>query len=371
MSTFNRCSPFACLLTFWLSACSGRAVNLDGIGEKPSPGPASNVVELHLSSPAVDFWVDGERIYWTDYDTLVLKSCAYDDCSHTLATYASSAGPLAWSEHDVFFAGFAEMPGGRTRGSRLLRCSKLGCVGEPALFLQDAARFPTPPIVDADFLYWSSSFDIYRCALSACTDPPELVAQGYTSNGALAVFGPNVYWWAIAAASPDWPTAQTETHLYAAPRDGSAPPTELTPSGPIATAEGEPIAVDAGGLYWIDAGTRIVTCPLAGCAGKPPMVAVDTPTSKRSLQVDELGLYWIDPYVVAADEYPTTGVVRFCPLPGCASGEEPAMLTAENARKFQLDAHYLYWNADLTATAGGTFNPVVYRAPKPTPGPQL
>src|SRR5207253_854583 len=96
------------------------------------------------------------------------------------------------------------------------------------------------------------------------------------------------------------------------------------------------MAVDERNLYWVDAASHIVSCPIEHCAASRPNAVVTTDDRKRSLRVDERGLYWLD-YDAGADS------VRFCPLTGCGSELRPQTLTPSFVAEYALDSDHVYW----------------------------
>ncbi len=362
-------SWFSCLVGCSLLACAGRSLDLDQAGSAGTAsvngGPA--VSATRLRHEMIDFWADDERIYFSDTYTFNLQSCVYDNCNATYVSYGSSTGPVNTTANDVFFGAATEANSYKTGlPSGILRCPKQGCGGAPENFIRTGSA--AAPVTDASYFYWSSTFDIFRCRLTGCPEVPETVVRGQTSTGTIAVLGANLYWWAVT--NDDTATSGQESHLYSAPIDGSAAAQQLTLTGPDPSGliYAEPaIAVSATGLYWIEAGQKIMTCPLEGCGDRAATALVSTDTPKQKLWVDDRGLYWLDSDGFSGYQNLITGKVLFWPLAGCAAGEAPRALTPNAVRKFVLDSQYVYWNApDGTSTADPYgVDQLIYRVAKP------
>ena len=355
-------------------ACGGHSIDLDRAGHDSSAAGASggtNLSELRPSLPISNFWVDDTRVYWADLPESQLHSCVYDNCRATEISYRVTAySPfLTLSEQHIFFTSvFNVNAGATTQESMLSRCSKQGCAAGAELFVKDGA---TRAAADANYLYWSSTFDIYRCPLTGCAEVPETVAKGHTSEGTLVVRDSHAYWFASDYPHPD--SADPVKYLYRAPVDGSAPPTVLNPRQAAASRldfDEPTLAVGENRVYWIQNATQIVSCPLAGCGDSSPVTLVSSDTEKEKLWVDSAGIYWLDSAFHGISGMSVPGEIRFCPLAGCPAGEEPRALTSKTVRRFQLDSRYVYWTVpeDISVDDWFGVERAIYRALKPTSG---
>ena len=352
-----------------IGACGGQSLNLDQNSETPSGGGgagALGVVEKNqLKDRINDFWVDDSRIYWSTNGAFQAQSCVYGRCAATLVTYGQSWGPISPSGEDIFFPALPMKPSGGFGGT-LIRCPKQGCTGTPEPFLQDSAIGLAQLASDDLHLYWPSSFDIYRCPLEKCGDIPEFVAKSKGSDGPLNLLGQTVFWWGIS----DTATVESrETRIYSAPKDGSRPPSTLTPSGPSGETliYDEPVlAVGSEGIYWLDRDSHVQHCPLIGCGDAPPVTLVSTDIHKTSVWVDAANLYWLEVDGLSTYGNLQTGTIRFCPISGCADGVESKALTSNRIRKFVLTTDYVYWNEpETTIDNPAGVDKVIYRMAKP------
>ena len=342
----------------WLPACGGHALDLDQHAAPPSlsgsaPEPDPNVETLPLPDTISNFWVDDARVYWSA-TTGQLRSCEFDDCAATQVTYGQSNGPIAIGENQLVFSeGW--------RSDILITCAKSGCDGTRSQVLREE-RSPFLFAVDAAYVYWISTFDIFRCPLEHCGEIPEIVAANQSAGGALLVQGLSAYW---AASEPENPSVQIRT----APVDGSLPPrTIVTKDASRLYSPGREFAIDATSVYWLDSSFHVRSCPLTGCGNSEPATLVTTDTGKRDILVDASGIYWLESSTSPEDYGP--GSVRFCPLRGCEGNSTPQTLAANKVNYFQVDSSYVYWDqVDLKQqTANGLLlDEFIQRTKKPLP----
>ncbi|MEO6601810.1 MAG: hypothetical protein ABIQ16_18170 [Polyangiaceae bacterium] len=356
------------LVTPWITgalasviACGGSAVDLDRQqGPAANAGAAgSSVVEtVPIGAESGNLLADDSRVYWVrfgDADPSWAQSCVFDECAATLTTYGQSRGPLLNAPGSVFFGAVRAVTSVLNISEwNLFQCPATGCNGTPTAFVRERdGGVGWAMSADADALYWVSSpqNDVYRCPLSGCGEVPERVATrpAYTeSNGyfQLLLAGDAAYW--IYGSS-----------VYSAAKDGSREATRVVSIEPAPAYLS--IAVDESSLYWIDAASHIVSCPLAHCADSVPTPLVTTDTEKGTLRVDERGLYWID-QVPASNE----SMIRFCPLAGCAPNTNPQILSSNRAVEYALDSNHVYW-LNKTVKSSSHFEPTIFRVQKPTP----
>ncbi len=352
--TSKRLSAAVALLC--AAACGGKAVNLDhGAPSSTNTGDAGVTTTAQVDDQIINIWVDDTRLYWQEYAGS-LRSCVYDDCKATKLTYASQTSTnITFSADDVFFLNWLD---------KLFRCSKSGCADKPTYFLQDDFPSDTRPraTADAQYFYWSSTFDIYRCPIANCGDVPDVVAARETGTF-LQLQGSELYYsyWPDQFARTDNPRPP---EIHRAPLDGSAAPVVVPLSSELPRSGWSSFTTDSQRVYWIGPASQILGCPLTGCSeAEPPVTLADSGTAKSAIAVDASGVYWLE----GSLQSDPTQTVMFCPLAGCSASVPPRVLTPNNAARFALDATYLYWS-DFELQGGNyTSGRVVRRVVKPTP----
>jgi hypothetical protein len=249
----------------------------------------------------------------------------------------------------------------------LFTCPKAGCGGSPRLVFSDTTSLFSVT-TDADYLYWSSSYDIYRCPLGDCGEIPQFVAAGETAQKTLLVRGDSAFWTTAGEPNADG-TLSSLLRIRSAPVDGSRPPETLVTADILSAGWsnqfgmlGHQFDLDDAYIYWLDNSSNVQRCPRAGCQNAQPttFVAGSAPTSKLNLHVDASGLYWLE----AAQG--NTMFLRYCPLTGCGSSG-PTALTAATISNFALDSKYVYWDEVRSTQYGDVAGNRVHRMLKPAP----
>jgi hypothetical protein len=328
------------LLSYYLQACSGRAIDLDQATELASAGASGDdtvLLNVKATDPIFsDISVDDTRLYWVNGDGN-LQSCVKDNCAHSVTTYASviSNSASQWSPEVAVGGGHVYW---FANDNTLYSCPSSGCGNAPTKVIRDSS-FPlsygqTSLAADADYVYWVSALDLYRCAPTGCGSAPEIVAPERTDSPTYS--SDNAYWVDSDPNANGVSSSDIKNTLRTAPKDGSAPPTT------VLTDSVQSVAADETNVYWTNFSNHVLRCPVSGCTGSPLVVdASDTP--KGYLALDDSGLYW--------REDPTnSGAVHFCPLDDCDS---EVTLTPAGVQSFAVDSQYLYW-VEGTFGLGGT-----------------
>jgi hypothetical protein len=303
---------------------------------------------LAMSEGVRRFWVDDARVYWNGYK---LQSCVYTDCANTQVTYGPSGEVFVQAGKDVFFTCSYAI-------NDLFTCPKAGCSAGPRQFLSDTTTLNSVA-TDARYLYWSSTFDIYRCALADCGEIPQFVAVGETAQ-TLLVRGATAFWTTQAEPNADG-TDSSALRIRSAPADGSRAAETLVTADIVYDGVGRfgahnnQFDVDDAYVYWLDNSANLQRCPLTGCGDAPPTTLVAGGGKKFNLHVDASGLYWQE----GTPE--NSQLLRFCTSAGCGS-PGPATLTSASISNFALDSKYVYWDDLESSDVPGKS---IYRMPKP------
>jgi hypothetical protein len=349
-----------------LVACSGRTVRLDHesmAGEAGAPNEDGSSPTRVYQPPGAPLQqglllVDEHRVYWQSLDG-AFRSCRKNDCQSSVVTYTASSdldsagiqlfANVAVSEGQTFW--LASPPHGE-----VYSCPSTGC-REPKRLLRD----PSLPhgygvAADEGQVYWLSAKDIYRCPAAGCGAAPSLAPFG---EGALPVFFDNDAFWiqVVDGAS----------RIRRAPKDGSAEASTLveradTPGGSVDIKE---IAISSRYVYWLDDDSRILRCPLSGCAGEPTVLGAEAGPKQR-LRADELGAYWLDwrEDLYEAPVEPYRCAVHFCAESGCASST--VFGSFDRLDTYALDDDFIYLTARIPRDWGSIGGDIM-RMPKPKP----
>lgn len=303
-----------------LSACSGHVVELEHSGSGGAAAGIDSIVLEHSSDPIVSrLSVDESRLYWSTFGGKV-QSCDKTNCPNTLRTYASHA---QLADHSnivtrVSAAGGRVVWAGEDPDDTILSCPISGCEAAPSRIFRDS-RGISGLLADADYVYWASSIDLYRCQASGCETTPELVAPGKVSS--LQVSGNSAYW----ASYEPCVTDCSGPRIYTAPKDGSGTPRVLLP----AVADAFAFTLNAQALFWQDRDGQLLSCPLADCNGKPTLVLDGDTSPKVDLFADETRLYWRN----------EANLVQTCAIANCI----PQTISSAAAQSFAVDSESVYW----------------------------
>jgi hypothetical protein len=149
-----------------------------------------------------------------------------------------------------------------------------------------------------------------------------------------------------------WANAGTQSTAY---DDGSVMscPASGCPDGPTVIAhdqlESNRVAVDDGGVYWINAHQGVVTCPLGGCPMQGPtqVISVTSVMTKMS----SIALHGDNVYFSTFSDGPQAqhpGVIAACARTGCANG--PAVIASDfDIAAIAVDNANVYWLSFGTA----------------------
>jgi hypothetical protein len=273
------------------------------------------------------FWVDDQRIYWTVYLELTLRSCLKSDCAHTTLAYGKVWDQivLALGTNDLYW-----IP--RDSPTSVVTCPKAGCRGAPRTFFQDPHAVTAQMAGDGDYLYWNSSFDIYRCPSGGCAATPEVVAANDSVASNIAMHGDHAYWQRPAASAP----ADAPRVIVRVPKPGTEPPETVLSLTGFREHENAPFVLGRESIYWIEPSGHVRSCPLAGCGDSSPTEHVTSGEPKHSLQVDDTGLYWLETNSLGL------AFLHFCEFERCASNES-IVVTDKPTYRFVLDDDFVYF----------------------------
>ena len=312
--TLYRALGLGCVL---LSGCSGHNVELDNsaAGSSGVTGRIDAIILNRASDPiASQLTADDTRLYWSTWGANV-QSCLKADCASTVLPYAgkasisepeglprvsTSAGRVFWRSSEP--------------NNTILSCSITGCVGSPTKIFRDG-KVVQGLISDADYAYWASDIDLYRCKASGCGATPELVANGQIQ--APSVAGEYAYWLSYGANGGS---------IQRSPKDGSRAPSTLVPESADAIA----FTVNADTLFWENRNFQILSCSRADCSGTPSVVVDNSDSSKNDLIADDTRVYWRN----------DANLVQSCPLSGCT---EPVTISSDEVQAFTVDSNFVYW----------------------------
>jgi hypothetical protein len=342
------------------AACGGRSVNLDGPISTSGTGGAASVdlsPKTILNERIYQFWVDDVRLYWYAYLSSV-ESCLLSDCDDTKISYGTPWAGIAIGRNDVYW-----IP--QDQQTIVASCPSAGCAGAPRTFLHDPNSVAVNDGADGDYFYWSSAFDIYRCPSAGCAATPEVVAAGETADGTFQFQGDYAYW---TSSAPDTTSdGGTITRVLRAPKDGSTSAEQILPTKTDELSDqlgpqyggGANFALDSQNVYWIDSSVHVLSCPLAGCGDSLPTQWVGSGDQKFSLQVDDAGLYWVEPPTGSTDK----ALLHFCAFAHCSSGDSVVVID-KSVYQYQLNGQFIYWT-ETPADAG--YPQSIQRVAKPTP----
>ncbi len=306
---------------------AGGAAEVAGAAGDAGAAGASgvNTLEGQLILPQqVDWlWVDAKRIYWLA-DPDKFGSCDKTDCSNTVLSYGPTISFPAFAQDHVYWRS-------QQQGA-VLTCPTSGCTGQSSA----VSGVPYSALLlgaEGDYVYWSDSANLHRCLFSGCTPQP-VVAASVPNDAGLVLSGSAVFW-------------SSGNGLYTAPKDGSSTIQPLVSPQGVVTA----LAVVGPLLYWMEDKTRILSCPINGCAGDEILLARLESDASYFLHADSTGLYWKQ-----------DNAVHFCALPGCTNQQT---VTTQDVRSFAVDDQYVYWNQNDAIGTGFAMN--IRRTAKPTP----
>jgi hypothetical protein len=272
--------------------------------------------------------VDTTNVYWLDSQNIVpgaagagqLMSCAITGCNHQPTALwnelyppayglAVQQGRLWWpvSQAPIVDAIYGPDP-------QVLTLPVSGCPAATS-FYDFRSGFPGLFAVDESNVYWvdsRSAVGVFACALTGCGGSPSVVAPDTNVVTALGVGPAGIYW--VDAGGP----------LETCPKTGCTAPQVIA-----ANANATFITADATNVYWIDPGTpnasgpkvlatqwlsgAVRSCPVTGCHGDP-MVLASYPTWLPGFAIAVRGA---DVFWTAGDVSGTFGQVVRCSVTGC------------------------------------------------------
>jgi hypothetical protein len=376
-------------------ACANRGLDLGGPEEITASSDPT--VLGTIQEEVAQVRVDGERLYWLGSGTTrsafangggqeskagfaghpwALRGCNKSDCAATRVTYArdsvDSAAGFGLGEGVIYWFQLVDLPETYWPYEKLVMCDPVasadGCLGPSGapslgpsgnatgLLLLPQGR----PVAtfDGDAAYFirddGNGQDIVSIGLGPriAQHAPQLVASTQGLVRALATQGDYVYW----LSAPDAAHPNANASIQRARKEGSGPIEQLVDkvqtAEPADGEEGYPaggLALDASYFYWVDTaqGGVIERCALAGCDGKPEIVASQVGTP-MALQVDHNQLFW------SSRKDASTSFAPGYALSSCTHGECGSFTTVvgslETPAAVTTDEQYLYAASDDLGT---------------------
>lgn len=256
-----------------------------------------------------------------------------------------------------------------TERSRVRACPlPLGCALEPRL-IADAYEMLEAIGVTDDWVYFTGCracddhHDLRRCPVAGCPEPTPIIRFTLHRYDEILIGKTRAYLREnteallecehadCAGTDRRWSNTSFGGELIAATTDGDTiyvkpASTRLRTCAdamgcaervilPNTTNIDPPFRVHAGRAYWFETlpNAQVRTCDIANCIPST-VFAADSPGSTK-LEVDDTGVYWMNP---------ATGMVRHCPLEGCPPGGAAVLASGRTGMKaLTLGPGFIYW----------------------------
>jgi hypothetical protein len=192
-------------------------------------------------------------------------------------------------------------------------------VGETLCVLAKGQESPECPVLDGDFVYWTTSAEVLRINKNGAPEPDVVSTEG-GNNECLAIDGDHVFW--LSSEGTLW-------HMQ-----GNA----LSPAIDLETSETSKLALSPEHVYWtsrLAAGAGLVgRTSRVDSASEPIASGLNNPSG---IAVDDTFVYWVD----------DDGLHR-CPLTGTCA--EPGAITplfdhlSGSDGELRIDETHAFWN---------------------------
>ena len=269
---------------------------------------ASGLAHFYSAASISGIATDGMNVYWSDAGDAAsvatglsarLLKCSIGGCGNApSALGAIAAWSIAVNSNNVYWTN--SVPD--SSAGAVFTCPLAGCGSTPTSLGAADAGPGSGIALDANYVYWSTTFEVLKCPLAGCGGSPTVLLS--SSSG-------------------------------------------LTNLGPL--------VLDADNIYFIvtsfqDALSRILVCAKMGCANQPKTLATSADPSSPflALATDGTTVYWTAQSRVAG-----AGQVCKCSVSGCANAPEVIASGLNYPGGIALDARNLYWTEQGTSSADG------------------
>ena len=280
---------------------------IDGCDNSPSV-LASGRAHFYDATPTSGLATDGTNVYWSDAGDALsvatglsaqLLKCSVGGCENApLAIGAFDAWAIAVNSNSIYWT--TNDP--NSSEGPVFTCPSVGCDSTPTALWSSGMSPGSGIALDANNVYWSTTFEVMKCPLGGCGGSPTVLvssAAGLTNLGAIALDADNIYFI---------------------------------------------------GTNYNDALSRILVCAKTGCADMPTTLAtaIDPITPFVAIVTDGTSVYW-----TTSSSKSVTGQVYKCRVSGCAKTLEVIASGLNHPGGIAVDARNLYWTDLATSSDDG------------------
>ena len=272
--------------------------------------------------------VDDQNVYFTTVKEGSVYRCPKRGCAEAITTMAkglASPRDVKSDGKNVYF----------TTLSSIASCPVTGCPPAGPTTFAAGQNAPSTIVLTGDRVWWTNHGSgaggdaVLWCPIAGCGAGPTVFAAKQSAAEGLAVDGARVFW--TLAYTPGGSVASC------AMGDTCAAPTTLATGLDIPQS----IASDGKNVYWTNfSGLSAMFCPVAGCGGKPMLLAAGAGWYD--------GIVLDDAFVYFTGGDGTGDALLRCAKSGCAGG--PTVLAKGETKpgKIAVDATAIYWTASYT-----------------------